>query len=238
MSDNTVLNPGVGGDTIALDDIGGVKYQRIKLIYGADGVNSGDVATGNGLPVNATGTVAISSGTVTLSGNPAVVGNVAAGVADSGAPVKMGHVASTLGADPTAYTTGQRTNQPSNYHGIPYVQVGHPNIQTLRATFSAAQTNTILVTPTGRLVVTRVTAALSNGVTVDVSVLIGFGATTPTTTGVVFSHPGMAASQSYSEGDGSGILGIGAVNVPLRITCDAATTGALDIVISYYVLPG
>ena len=51
MVDNTTLNLGTGGDTIALDDIGGVKFQRVKLIHGADGVNAGDVAVANGLPV-------------------------------------------------------------------------------------------------------------------------------------------------------------------------------------------
>lgn len=51
MPDNTTLNTGTGGDTIASDDIGGVKFQRNKLIYGADGVNSGDVSTTNPLPV-------------------------------------------------------------------------------------------------------------------------------------------------------------------------------------------
>ena len=50
MADNTTLNAGTGGDVIASDDIGGVKFQRIKLIHGADGVNAGDVAEGNGLP--------------------------------------------------------------------------------------------------------------------------------------------------------------------------------------------
>lgn len=38
MADGTVLNPGSGGDTIATDDVGGVKYQRIKLSNGPDGV--------------------------------------------------------------------------------------------------------------------------------------------------------------------------------------------------------
>jgi hypothetical protein len=51
MADNTPLNPGTGGDVIASDDIGGVKYQRNKLIHGADGVNDGDVSTSNPLPV-------------------------------------------------------------------------------------------------------------------------------------------------------------------------------------------
>lgn len=51
MADNTILNAGSGGDVIAADDIGGVKFQRIKLIHGADGVNAGDVSTDNPLPV-------------------------------------------------------------------------------------------------------------------------------------------------------------------------------------------
>lgn len=55
MSDNVTLNPGVSGDSIGADDIGGVKYQRVKLIHGADGVNAGDVSQANGLPVIVTG---------------------------------------------------------------------------------------------------------------------------------------------------------------------------------------
>jgi hypothetical protein len=37
MADNTTLNAGTGGDVIATDDIGGVKYQRVKVTYGGDG---------------------------------------------------------------------------------------------------------------------------------------------------------------------------------------------------------
>jgi hypothetical protein len=51
MSDNTTLNPGASGDVIGSDDIAGVKYQRIKLIHGADGTNDGDVSNANPLPV-------------------------------------------------------------------------------------------------------------------------------------------------------------------------------------------
>ena len=51
MADNTTLNAGTGGDTVGADDIGGVKFQRIKLIHGADGVNDGDISHANGLPV-------------------------------------------------------------------------------------------------------------------------------------------------------------------------------------------
>lgn len=51
MADNTILNTGTGGDTIASDDISGVKYQRVKLIHGDDGVNAGDVSNNNPFPV-------------------------------------------------------------------------------------------------------------------------------------------------------------------------------------------
>jgi hypothetical protein len=51
MADGIQLNLGTGGDIAAADDVGGFKISRIKLVHGADGVNDGDVATGNPLPV-------------------------------------------------------------------------------------------------------------------------------------------------------------------------------------------
>lgn len=54
MSDNTTLNPGTGGDIIATDDVGGVKFQRMKLALGADGAHDGDVSAANPLPVAGT----------------------------------------------------------------------------------------------------------------------------------------------------------------------------------------
>jgi hypothetical protein len=50
MADNVSVTAGVG-TVIASDDISSVQYQRIKLIQGADGVNDGDVALANPLPV-------------------------------------------------------------------------------------------------------------------------------------------------------------------------------------------
>jgi hypothetical protein len=52
VADNTVLNSGSGGDTIATDDIGGVKYQRVKLSCGADG-SATDVPVGGGTEATA-----------------------------------------------------------------------------------------------------------------------------------------------------------------------------------------
>ena len=68
MSDNTTIAAQTGGDVIATDDISGVKYQRVKVCFGADGVAS-DVALTNLLPVG--GAVATGSA---VSGNPILMG--------------------------------------------------------------------------------------------------------------------------------------------------------------------
>src|SRR4051812_45657205 len=57
MADNTILNVGVGGDTIATDDIGGIKYERVKVNFGADG-SATDASSANPLPVDTELTVA------------------------------------------------------------------------------------------------------------------------------------------------------------------------------------
>lgn len=55
MADNDWSPAASGaGPPIATDDIGGFRYQRIKLIHGADGVNDGDISTTNPLPINYT----------------------------------------------------------------------------------------------------------------------------------------------------------------------------------------
>lgn len=49
MADNSVLPS--SGDVIAADEILGVKYQRMKITHGSDGVNDGDTSHTNPLPV-------------------------------------------------------------------------------------------------------------------------------------------------------------------------------------------
>ena len=50
MADNTTLNAGTGGDIIATDDIAGVKHQRVKVEFGADGTAT-DVSAAAPLPI-------------------------------------------------------------------------------------------------------------------------------------------------------------------------------------------
>lgn len=54
MSDNVGYTPGTGA-TIAADDVGGVLHQRVKVTLGGEGVDGGDVAPGNPLPVMGVG---------------------------------------------------------------------------------------------------------------------------------------------------------------------------------------
>lgn len=64
MADNTTLNSGSGGDTIATDDIAGIKHQRVKIQYGADG-SATDVSDSNPLPIDDAGGSITVDGTVT-----------------------------------------------------------------------------------------------------------------------------------------------------------------------------
>ncbi len=50
MADNTKIDIGTTGDTIATDEIAGVKFPRSKIVIGIDGTNAGDVAETNPLP--------------------------------------------------------------------------------------------------------------------------------------------------------------------------------------------
>jgi hypothetical protein len=60
MADNVAITPGTGA-TIAADDIGGVLYQRAKVVWGADGA-ANDTSAANPMPVVQTGTHTVELG--------------------------------------------------------------------------------------------------------------------------------------------------------------------------------
>jgi hypothetical protein len=67
MSDNTRLPLGTeDGDVYASDEISSVKYQRVKIVLGADGTNDGDVSSTNKMPVTAS-TLPLPTGAATES---------------------------------------------------------------------------------------------------------------------------------------------------------------------------
>jgi hypothetical protein len=170
---------------------------------------------------------------------PGVAGDVAHDSADSGNPLKWGAKSIAHGANPSAVAANDRTDIYANRHGIPWVIGGHPNVLTLRANYTTAQSDTAIASVGGgnKIVVTRLSVTVDNACSVDVQCRIGFAAaTTPTTTGVVLSHPGIAAGSGVVEGNGSGILGIGADGEDLRITSEVPTGGSIDVVVSYYTI--
>lgn len=84
--DNTELNPGTGGNIAATDDIAGVHWQRIKLTMGADGVNDGDVADDNPMPIKAA-MLPLPTGAAsdaTLAAVQALLSSIAATIAEHG----------------------------------------------------------------------------------------------------------------------------------------------------------
>lgn len=118
MADNTLLNVGTGGDTIATDDIGGIKYQRVKVTFGVDGAAS-DVALANPLPVIIADTdrtdlrfyaVAAAAGatttetaiTLTKSAGTAVTSTGASFVVTSGKRFKITHLSVATRGNATA----------------------------------------------------------------------------------------------------------------------------------------
>ncbi len=214
-----------------------------KLLVTPDANSAVNVAQINGVtPLMGAGNSGTGSHRVTIASDQAVIpvgGNVANGASDSGNPLLNGYHALAHGANPTAVSAGQRATCNSNRVGIPWVIGGHPNIVTIEAAYTAAQTNTAIVTvSTGTIiVVTQIQATVDQATTVGVGLRVGFAtATTPTTTGVVLTHPGMVPGSGISRGDGSGILGIGADNEDLRITSDVPTSGSLRILVSYYTI--
>lgn len=69
MADNVTINAMSGGDTIAADDIAGIKYQRMKMTWGADGTAT-DVSSAAPIPVApaAASTVGTAAATVATAG--------------------------------------------------------------------------------------------------------------------------------------------------------------------------
>ena len=54
--------------------------------------------------------------------------------------------------------------------------------------------------------------------------------------GVIFFHAGITAGGGEGIGTGSGIIGIGATNEDLRITCEDPVTGSISVQVTYYTI--
>lgn len=238
MPDNVNYSEPGTGTVIATDQVGTSHYQLIKLAFGA--LDSATLVTATvGLPISdAGGSLTVDNGG-TFAVQSATAGDVAHGATNAGNPLQAGYEAIAHGANPTAVTAGQRTKAYANRAGVPFWIGGHPNIVTIEAAYTAAQTDTAIVTvATGtKIAVTQIQVVTDSANTAFPQVRVGFGtANTPTTTGVLLTHPGLPAGGGVSRGDGSGILGVGSDDADLRVTCGAPTGGSLRVLCSYYTI--
>lgn len=202
MADNTVLNLGTGGDTIATDDIGGVKHQLVKLEFGLID-NATLVSTTNPLPVILTGTnnvtnagtfavqAALTAGTNTNE----VVGDAAHDAVAAGNPVLTGAYASA--AAPTDVSADADAVRlwalRSGAMAIQETYAGILSVAGNGASGTGVQRVTIANDSTGIL------AAVTNVATIGTSVTPGTAAT----------HLGKAEDAAHTSGDvGVMMLGV------------------------------
>lgn len=165
---------------------------------------------------------------------------------DSGRPIKLGMRALAHGTNPTAVAAADRSDLFCNRAGVPWVIGGHPNIITRSNKVLAsdgAQTDAALVTvgAGAKIVVTQISAVCDAANSVNVAVKIGFGTAnvpTPALAGVaqMLLEGNYAAGAGQQKGDGSGMIGVGADNEDLRLTCGSPTGGALYVTYSYYTI--
>lgn len=180
-------------------------------------------------------------------GNSRVVGNRDHDAVDAGEVVKVGGVAVSGSATPTSVAAADRVRWIFNQHGIPYVLGGHPNLIVREFDFgTAAQTDLNLaaavVAADERIYVTRFEALADNANSVAVSVRAGFGtasvpaASATGVSGMIASHPGLAAGSGIICGNGAGIIAVGGAGEEPRITTSAATGGNLHVIFGYFLV--
>lgn len=205
------------------------------------GVNSISAPTiANGLVVNSSGAALVAQGSTATASNSGwkVEGEIAHDSVDASTnnPIMLGGRGIAHGTTPTAVTANDVTRWYFNREGVPWVIGGAPNLITIRANYTTAQTDTALVTVAAgtKIIVTSCSVTNSNATTVNVAARIGLGATTtPTATGCV-THPGLAPGSGIVMGTGAGQICQGADGEDLRITSGVPTTGSIDVLCSYY----
>lgn len=148
MADNSVLNTGSGGDTYASNDIGGIKYQRVKAVLGAAGT-AVDPSAGNGVSGTGVQRVTIASdstGQVSLAAGVASIGILGANAGVQIGDIKVNNAAAASsvpiqGAVASAAANGQNP-----------VKIGAV-FTTVQPTVSTTQVGDLQMTAKGALIV-------------------------------------------------------------------------------------
>lgn len=173
-----------------------------------------------------------------------VSGDVAHDGADAGEPVKIGGKALDVNTEPSAVAANDRVNASFLRNGLQAMIGGSLGTLSQNLTVTdadGAQTDTAIITVSAgtAIVVTAIEVTADNANTGDCGVRIGFGtANTPAQDAakVVLNHTGIAAGSGIVKGNGGGIIGIGASNEDLRVTCEDPAGGNLSITVTYFTV--
>jgi hypothetical protein len=207
MADNVAITPGTGA-TVGADEIGGILFQRVKVIVGADGTNNGDVSSANPMPV---------SGTVTVTGSTAVVSMPA--VTGSVTLVGVSAITGSTSVVNTVTVTGSTTV-------VGTVTV--TGITTVIGAISAVTAITNPVTITGSTVVLSMPAVTGSVTLVGTSAVTGsvtvIGMPTTTITGstTVIGMPAITGSVT--------LVGVSTITGSTTVIGMPAVTGSVTLV--------
>ena len=177
------------------------------------------------------------------SDGASVSGDVAHDTADAGEPVKIGGKALDIGATATV-AANDRTNLAALRNGQQVVIGGDTNVlsQNLQITDAdGAQTDLAIISVSAgtAIVVTGLEVTADEANSVGVSCRIGFGtANTPAADAakMLFFHPGMVPGAAYFKGNGGGIIGMGASDEDVRITCEDPVSGSISVTVTYFTV--
>lgn len=161
MTDNIDVTPGTG-KTVATDEIGGINYQRIKMVLGNNNVNDGDVSSTNPMPV--TGAFSLPTGASTEAKQD--VGNTSVASIDTKTPA-LGQ-ALAAASTPVVLTAAQLATL-TPFSTVGAAQVGGWTVSisggvVVSGTVAATQSGTWnIATVTTVTAVTAITNALPAG---------------------------------------------------------------------------
>jgi len=116
MAENVTV-PGTG-ETLAFDDISGVKFARTKLTLGADGTNDGDVSSANPMPVRQGTNTSTTAATLTQGVKTVAAAGTPEALVGSATLVEKVIITATKGfnsANTGAVFVGQSSTNDQNY---------------------------------------------------------------------------------------------------------------------------
>lgn len=231
MADNTTLDSGSGGDVIATDDIGGVKYPRGKIVIGADGVNDGDVSASNPLPVKGTGAAGTANaGVVTVQG---IASMTPVQVEDNGGTLSVDDGAGSLTVDNATLSVvgggveaaALRVTLASDSTGLISVDDNGGSL-TVDGTVAATQSGTWTVTGAGG---TFPVTDSGGSLTVDGTVAATQSGTW-TVTGAGGTFPVTDSGGSLTVDNSTlAVVGGGVEATALRVTIASDSTGLVSV---------